>query len=324
MKKVLLVGCGELGSRFLQASLQVNDVNQIDVLELSDQAVEVAQSRMNQIQFDPETIKVNWHKSFNSVVHGADLCIIATQADGREHIFNEVFNLGIKNILTEKIVTQSLATYNEILSKAKNLGVSVWVNCKTRDYPIWKYIKTKIDPDGDLLYHSIGGNHGLCTNGLHTLDLFAFISDSKKLVESNSRIDPVLHTTKRNKYDLSGSFHLTGAGNSKCIIDYSAGSSSSILEVVATQQYRWVLDHATRQAFESKQENKWILQPIPFEGDLSVSNMSIKFISDILKESQCGLPTLQETYSAHEFLFSVTLPVFNQLIGKDDDICPCT
>ena len=96
MKKILLVGCGELGSRFLQASLQVNDVNQIDVLELSDQAVDVARSRMNQIQFDPETIKVNWHKSFNSVGPGADLCIIATQADGREHIFNEVFNLGIK------------------------------------------------------------------------------------------------------------------------------------------------------------------------------------------------------------------------------------
>ena len=324
MKKILLVGCGELGSRFLQASLQVNDVNQIDVLELSDQAVEVARSRMNQIQFDHEAIKVNWHKSFSSVGQGADLCIIATQADGRENIFDEVFNLGIKNILTEKIVTQSLAAYEEILSKAEKSGVSVWVNCKTRDYPVWKYIKTKLDPSMELLYHSIGGNHGLCTNGLHTLDLFAFISDSKKLVDTNSRIDPILHMTKRNKYDLSGAFHLTGVGKSKCIIDYSASSSSSVLEVVATQQYRWVLDHATRQAFESSQENKWILEPIPFEGDLSVSNMSIKFISDILKKNKCGLPTLQQTYSAHEFLFSVTLPVFNQLIGKADDICPCT
>jgi predicted dehydrogenase len=324
MKKILLVGCGELGSRFLQASLQVNGVNQIDVLELSDQAVEVAKYRMNQIQFYQEAIKVKWNKSFNSVGQGADLCIIATQADGREHIFNEVFNLGIKHILTEKIVTQSLPAFNEILSKVEKLGVNVWVNCKTRDYPVWQYIKTKIDPEGELLYHSIGGNHGLCTNGLHTLDLFSFISESTELIDTNSQIDPVLHTTKRNKYDLSGAFHLTGAGKSKCIIDYSGSGSSSVLEVVATQQYRWVLDHATRQAFESSQENKWKLEPIPFEGDLSVSNMSIKFISDILKKNQCGLPTLKQTYAAHEFLFSVTLPVFNKLLGKHDSICPIT
>ena len=324
MKKILIVGCGEIGSRFLQASLQVNDVNQIDVLEFSDQAVEVARSRMNQIHFDSETIKVNWHKSLNSICQGADLCIIATQADGREHIFNEVFNIGIKNILTEKIVTQSLATYNEILSNAEKLGVNVWVNCKSRDYPFWKYLKTKIDPEGELLYHSIGGNHGLCTNGLHTLDLFAFLSDSKKLVDTNSRIDRILHTTKRNKYDLSGAFHLTGAGKSKCIIDFSANGSASVLEIVATQQYRWMFEQSTGRAYESSQENKWILEPIPFEGDLSISNMSIKFISDILIKNQCGLPTLQQTYPAHEFLFSVTLPVFNQLIGKEDNVCPCT
>lgn len=324
MKTILIIGCGELGSRYLQASLQIFNVNQIDVLELSDQAVEVAKSRMNQVKFDHETIKVNWHKSFKSIKILADLCIISTQADGREYIFNEVFSMGIKNILSEKIVTQSLSAYLEIISKAEALGVSVWVNCKTRDYPIWKHIKSKIDSAEELLYHSIGGNHGLCTNGIHTLDIFAFISDSKKLIDTNSLIDLTLHTTKRNKYDLSGSFHLKGNGKSRCIIDYSANSSSSVLEVITTQQYRWVLDHTTRQAFESNKNNNWTLEPIPFEGDLSVSNMSIKFISDILKYQECGLPTLVQSYPAHEFLFTVTLPIFNKLIGKNDNICPCT
>ena len=62
MKTILIIGCGELGSRFLQASLQIFDVNQIDILELSDQAVEVAKIRMNQVKFVHENIKINRHK----------------------------------------------------------------------------------------------------------------------------------------------------------------------------------------------------------------------------------------------------------------------
>ena len=324
MKKILLIGCGELGSRFLQASLQVSGVGHIAVVEPSDKALEVAKSRMNQIAFDKESLLVNFHDSISSAGSGFDLCIIATQANGREEIFKEVFQLGIKNILTEKIVCQSLSAYEEILNNEAKSDVNVWVNCKTRAYPVWKYIKSKIGDNEEVLYHSIGGNHGLCTNGIHSLDLFAFISNSDKFTDQHSRIDPVLQITKRNKYDLSGDFRLGGANNSRCIIDYTAGNLSSVLEIVTTPTHRWVLDHATRQAFEGCFDKNWVLEPILFEGDLSVSNMSKAFINDILVTGSCELPTLEQTFAAHEYLFKVTLPVFNTLLGKQDEICPCT
>jgi hypothetical protein len=324
MKKVLLVGCGELGSRFLQAALQVNGINRIDVVELSEKSIEVAKSRMGQVQFDKTTVTVNWHSSVKEAGEGFDLCVIATQADNREKIFDEVFESGVKNILTEKIVTQSLLAYQYILKKSEEYGVNIWVNCKTRAYPVWRYIKSKIGEGEEVLYHSIGGNHGLCTNGIHSLDLFAFLSNSPLFSDRGSHIDPILHTTKRNKYDLSGAFHLQGANNNRCMIDYSLNSVSSVMEIVTTPTYRWMLDHAARQAFESCAEKKWIFEPIPFEGDLSVSNMSKSFIADILNDDCCELPTLQEAYAAHHYLFEVTLPVFNKLLNKQDDICPCT
>jgi predicted dehydrogenase len=324
MNRVLIIGCGDLGSRFLQAALQVKTVSQIDIVEFSDQAIVTAKTRMDQVNYDKKSVKMVWHVTINSVSSGIDLCIIATQADGREKIFSEVIKLGIKKIITEKVVAQSLGGYREIHGQTKDAGVKVWVNCKTRAYPIWKYIYGKIQAGETISYHSIGGNHGLFTNGLHTLDLFAFISSSDKLIGSQSVINPLIYKTKREKYDITGTFHLSGANNSRCIIEFSESNMSSFLEIVVTPKFRWVLDHSSRQAFEGRQVNNWILEPIPFDGDLRVSNMSVKFISDILENGECELPSLQDTYAAHEFLFLTTLPIFNKALNKLDDVCPCT
>ena len=70
-----------------------------------------------------------------------NLCIIATQAENRIDIFKDIFKLKIRNILTEKIVTQSEDDFLFILNESKKLNIKIWVNCKTRCYPQWQYIK---------------------------------------------------------------------------------------------------------------------------------------------------------------------------------------
>ncbi len=324
MKKIIIIGCGELGSRFLQAAAQVENVSLIDIVEPYEKARETARQRLELVLLPGSVLQVNWLKGISEVRNTYDLCIIATQADGREYVFEQIVQLGIKNVLMEKIVCQSERLYLKMLHITEKNQMNVWVNCKTRIYPIWAYVKTKINEGEKVLYHSIGGNHGLCTNGLHSLDLFVFLSNSEKLVEAGSQIDSQVHLTKRKKYDLSGSFSCRGANNSSCIIDYSKYSQSSVLEIVKTENYRWVIDHATRQAYEGSLNNKWVMEPILFEGDLSVSAMSKGFISDILAYNNCGLPNIRQTYPAHKYLFQVSLPIFNNFLKKDDDICPCT
>jgi predicted dehydrogenase len=324
MKKVIIIGCGELGSRFLQAAAQVQLISVIDIVEPFEKASETAKQRLEQVLVLGSLLQVKWLKDISEAKNVYDLCIIATQADGREHVFEQVAQLGIKNVLMEKIVCQSERAYQKMFDIADAFNIRTWVNCKTRVYPIWEYIKSKINPGERVLYHSIGGNHGLCTNGLHSLDLFVFLSDSEKLVEAGSQIDEQVHLTKRKKYDLSGSFSCRGVNNSTCVIDYSQSNQSSVLEIVTTDYFRWIIDHATRQAFEGSKNNKWVMEPIPFEGDLSVSNMAKGFIGDILAGNHCTLPDIRQTYPAHQYLFKVSLPIFNNFLKKEDDICPCT
>ena len=80
----------------------------------------------------------------------------------------------------------------------------------------------------------------------------------------------------------------------------------------------------TRQAFEGVATDGWDLRPIPFEGNLLISNMTKAFAADILQSGRCELPTLAESFPVHGFVLSELLPVFNQLLGKEDDRCPVT
>ena len=87
MKKVIIIGCGELGSRFLQAAAQVQLVGAIDIVEPFEKASEIAKQRLEQVLAPGSLLQVKWLNDINEAKDTYDLCIIATQADGREYIF---------------------------------------------------------------------------------------------------------------------------------------------------------------------------------------------------------------------------------------------
>ena len=132
---------------------------------------------------------------------------------------------------------------------ALEYNVKVWVNCKTRCYPIWKYIKSKINVMDNITMHSIGGNHGLCTNGLHTIDLFIFLINSNDLNIDFVKMDTIIYKTKRNKYDTSGIISFTDNRNT-IILDYNKNHMQMPIEIITTNNYKWIVDNAARQAYE--------------------------------------------------------------------------
>lgn len=320
--KLLLIGSGELGSRFLQASINTNLLNEITVIEPNEKSVILTKNRISDLE--EKKINIIWLTNISELKDDIfNICIIATQAENRIDIFKDIFKLKIKNILTEKIVTQTEEDFLFILNESKKLDIKIWVNCKTRCYPQWQYIKSKLNKN-KFSYHSIGGNHGLCTNGIHTIDLFVYLSESKYLIDNHSKFDKEIYLTKRNKYDFSGEINIIDNNNSKCIIDYSYSNNATILDTIISSEYRWVIDHSTKQFYEGSINNNWKLVEKDFNDDLSVSFMSISFIEEILHRNNCSLPTLEETYLSHNFLFTHTLPFFNEFLNKTDNICPFT
>lgn len=321
MYKILLIGCGELGSRFLQSLLDLKTISKIDIVEPNDNARNVALKRIK--DYDHQ-IQINWYNSITSDIKSGDLALITTHADVRYELFNKVIKIGYKQIILEKVVTQSLSNYIEMLNLTNNSNAKVWVNCKTRAYPIWQYIKSKISSSDKIHFNSIGGNHGLCTNGLHTLDLFVFLTSSTELFCLSENVDKEIHMTKRGKFDISGDVIFTNLNKSKLILQYNKEHFGMPLDIITCKDYRWVIDNASRQAFESSINSNNSLEIIPFEGKLMVSEMTKDFVNDIFNFGHCKLPTLEESFISHKAIFHNYLPIFNKYLNKNDNNCPIT
>ena len=323
MNKLLIVGCGELGSRFLQASISINKFSIIEIVEPNKLAVDIEKKRSEDIMNINLTCQINYFENITEITESGNLAIIATQADTRDKVFEDVVSLGYKYIILEKIVTQSIHQYQNMQNISFKNDVKVWVNCKTRCYPIWKYIKSKIIKDDNITMHSIGGNHGLCTNGLHTIDLFNFLANSNDLNIDFIKMDTTIHKTKRNKYDTSGIISYKDKKNS-ILLDYNINHLQTPIEIITTNNYKWIVDNAARQAYEISTLNPQKIYEIPHEGDLSVSFMSRAFILEILQKNTCELPTLDDCFSAHKMIYDTMLPHFNMYFDKNIKICPIT
>lgn len=327
-RRILLVGCGELGSRHLQAVATLPEVDVIEVVDPRPEALATGRRRLEGAgPKRPDTVR--WLTSLDLATPGGDLCIVATMAGGRSQLLTEIATrLGFRRFLLEKIVAQSVAEYERMIALAESLGLAVWVNCKTRAYPFHLRVKQRLslNPDAPILLTVVGGNHGLVTNGVHAADLFAFFDDADLIEGAGSSVDPVLHPSKRGTelFELSGTLQGRTAKGSRFVVSLARNHQSPDLLALVTSEYRCIVDHLLRQAMESDAESGWQWRPAVFENDILVSQMTGAFVSEILDAGTCRLPTLSACLVAHRFVLTELLPHFNALMKRDTDRCPVT
>lgn len=325
--KVLIIGCGELGSRHLQAVASLKDVSEVHVVDSSSKAVEAGKLRLGELSDLNKAIKFNWFNELNEESANGDLCIIATQADVRCDILKQAAGkLGYKKFLIEKIVSQSVEDYQDLMTFCEMNDVLVWVNCKGRAYAIHKYIKSCLNADEPLLFSVIGGNHGLANIGVHVIDLFVFFDDSKRLKNFGMQIDPILHSSKRGPQvcDLSGSICGYSDKGSKFMLSFIGDNRSPDHTAIHTPSSRFIIDHFQKFAYESHLSLDWQWRNIAIDENWNVSHMSKAFVADILIKDKCELPTLSQCFLSHEFILKELLPHFNRLLKKEDKYCPVT
>ena len=86
-QKVLLIGCGELGSRHLQAlaSLPSNIQSniQIEVLDSRPEALDIGRQRVEELSSAIPVSEIDWITSMSEASKDGAMCVIATQANDR-------------------------------------------------------------------------------------------------------------------------------------------------------------------------------------------------------------------------------------------------
>ncbi len=325
--RALLIGCGELGSRHLQAISTLLSICEVDIVDARPGALDLGKQRLSEVKNRNPDIKFRWHTALEQAVRAGDICIVATQAEGRCDIVKRVVDeFDHRFFLLEKVVSQSIAAYGDLCDLAAKENRSIWVNCKTRAYPVYKRVVQYLDPAEPILFNVVAGNHGLANNGIHVVDLFAFLDGCSGMEGVGSSIDPKLLPSKRGDrvFDLSGTLHGRSEKGSRLTVSFAGHHTDPGLFSIAASGYRCIVDEHKRCAWESDAESGWEWRPAPFAGNPFVSSMTRDFVGDILATGRCDLPTLEGCFPAHRFVLSELLPHFNALLNKEDEYCPVT
>jgi hypothetical protein len=263
--KTLLIGCGQLGSRHLQAIASLPGIGEVHVVDLNEDRLELGKIRINEIGGVNPEISFHWAQQLDEKLSGGDLCIVATQAFGRCDLVKQVSDtLGYKNFLIEKIVSQSLNEYRDLMDFVKQRNLSVWVNCQLRTFGIYKYIKGRLDPSEPIVFCRVGGNQGLANNGVHTADLFLFYDGSDQIEIVGDRIDPEVHKSKRGSdvYDLSGSLFGCTEKGSDFILSFARESHSPAHISILGPRAKFIVSHRQNWALESYADADWEWQQV--------------------------------------------------------------
>lgn len=324
--RILIVGCGQLGSRHLQAVSGLADVDAIDVYDPHPESLQLGRERLNEVP-DRKVADIRWLSNLQEADPEGALCIVATRADVRVALVRQIAaTLGYRSFLLEKIVAQSVPDYRNLMGFAQEKGLSVWVNCKARAHASHRHIKARLDPHLPVIFTAQGGNHGLANNGLHAADLFAFYDGGGAIECVHSQIEPKVYPTKRGNgiFDLNGTLIGRSKKGSQFLLSFVGEHDSPGHFTVLSAKYRAIVDDMKKLLYESSSESGWAWQPVSFDANLAVSYMTRAFASDILQKGRCELPTLEECYPAHEFILSALRPHFNALLGRESDSCPVT
>ena len=327
--RILIIGCGDLGSRHLQAVARLPGVTEIEVVDPRPEALDLGRKRLTELEDIPRTASIRWFSKLEDATKGGDLCIISTQARGRCQIMRDAAEShGYSLFILEKLVAQSVQEIEDLAGFTETMGLSAWVNCQTRTFPFHQRMKSLLDPQEPMVFSAVGCQQMLATNGIHVADLFAFYDGCRWIegTQTGNRIDTMLHASKRGDdlFDLTGTLRGYTEKGSTLTISYMPGHSRWEHISVATARHRWIVDHTERWSCESSAESAWAWRMAPFDGNLLVSHTTTGFAADILASRQCGLPSLKESLVAHRFILGQCLPQFCHLLGRQTDVCPVT
>lgn len=321
--RVLLVGCGNVGSRHLQALVKVPYDLQIDIIEPNKLAKNLGISRLEEISYNKNKKIITWHYHYDSKILPSDLTIVSTLSKGRANLLIKLMQNGHKRILSEKILCQSKNEYERIIKICKEKKGKIWINTNPRCFKSYIKIKKLLSKNKPIHFTVLSNPEiGLATNVIHYLDLFSWMNDDYDIKLDGSLLNKKLLPNKRGKDFTEFSGTITGniKNNSIFAISFLNHYSKNVIVKLSNNLNDFFIDETNGTTLHI-QNNECKLDKFIFE---HVSTLTTKFVSDILKIDSCKLPMVYESYKAHLELYRI----FNNHISKTSHrnvkLCPIT
>jgi hypothetical protein len=323
MYKVVIIGAGQLGSRHLQGVLRSNLNASIEVIDPSLAALENAQKRVDEIQYERKYKSIIFSTDLRDISKSIDLCIVASTSNVRFNIIKTLLSLStVRYLILEKILFQELDQYDlaeELLSKC---GVQTWVNCPRRMLPEYIDIQSRINKSESVSFVLLGSNWGLGCNTIHFVDLFTFFTGKNEISFNTDMIEKIVPAKREGFYELVGTLTGIQADNSQIFLESKESKHGFICISILTDTFHSIINETKGLITTTdiiSQDSEEIKFNIPFQSQLTTN-----LCEDLLINSQCLLPEYSVSSFLHKQMISSYLEVFKKNGFQSNNICPIT
>lgn len=325
-EKILLVGCGEIGSRHLQALGKIEIPIELWIIDPNLDSLKTGKERFEQIPINKNIKSVEFQTELPETLNKIDLCIISTTSKIRFSVFQEVTNkTSCKNFILEKVLFQDKEAYFEAGKISKEKGITCWVNNYRREERYWKDIRKLFVNKGNFELFYGNADWHLCTNIIHILDLVTWLSNEKISKIDCSKLNKKIFDSKRSGFiELTGIVTGTTSDNGSFKLESISDIPYNEVEfVISNKTARLNVKEEKGEAILMRKENNWAPEKQKVEIRFQ-SDVTHHVVKSILETNHCNLPTLEESTHIHIPVLDCIMNHVNKISDKKYKRCPIT
>jgi predicted dehydrogenase len=316
-KNVLLVGAGQLGSRYLQGLVSFEDPLAITVVDQSECSLTLARERVAQAE-TARSHDVQYYTKLEAAPQKFDLALVVTPSNCRARVVEEISSRHeVKGWILEKVLAQSCEQLDQI-KQALSSSNLVWVNIPRRLMSWHQAIRSQLLPDGSvpLQVRVVGGSWGLACNAIHFIDLVAWWTQAEVQSISADGLDGWVNSKRAGFKEVFGSLLVHYTDGSVLELSCLPDSQPAVITVEAPQG-TWRVEEAVGVATGPA--------GLQLQGQLSFqSALTAPLVAQILQDGYCALPTLAESIAQHRPLLQALVVHWNRTQGRQDFSVPIT
>lgn len=320
VKRILLVGCGIIGSRHLQAIAKLEEKTEIDVVEPKDDAIKQGKNFLKEVSSTVEH-NYHWYGNLNEVTEISDLAIIATRATGRINLINQLLEKGHSRFFIEKMVCQSKNEYEEILSNMNKHKAKGWVDTGRRYFSSYQKLKKIFEDDKIINMSVFAGYAGLGRDAIHFIDLFSWFCKNSQIKLDGKNLLNDIYSSPRGDDFVEFAGTITGSCNDSFLsLTFVPDCDCPILVNIFGKNHNYIIDESHGRIFNPRKDDDDFLE---FKTEYS-SDLTKKIILDIFHNDCCNLPTVLEISYAHNELFRIFNTHLKNINNDNRELCPIT
>jgi len=326
MINIAIIGCGQIGSRHLQALSKIENGALIVLIDSSPARIQTSLKRFYEVVTQDQLQKFQIIiRDINNIECDIDVAIIASTSSTRSESTKKLLSCTkVKYIIFEKFLFQDRVDYKEIQNLLKLKKIKSWVNQ-------WMSSSIAFNEMNDWFENDLqeikvdGKNWGMCCNSVHYLEYLDYISSRQGLIISDSNIDNAVLKSKRDGY-----YELTGTLTVKSKSGIKMTLTSQNLKNNNDDIYIHMMGKGkTLDASLSGNTLKCIYynefsEKIYKEYELPLqSQITSNIVEQLFYHKSCSLPTYEQSIKQHLIIFDCFKRVFKQQLGLINK-CPIT